>query len=132
MDLFSCFSNAIYRSIDEPIRKDAPFNERWHGEDKGIITAWEVGRQLSKEDKKLFEKVKNGELPILGFKGGHHKKLKNSNFKYGTFHYLAELQGLKNQDLDIDLLRDEGLILLCTRTNMKTIFTANVKKYKNA
>lgn len=132
MDLFSCLNNAIYRSINEPIRKDPSFDERWHDEDKGIITAWEVGRQIATEDKKLAEKVKNGELPSLGFKGGHHIKLKNSNFKYGTFHYLAELQGLKNQDLNIDFLRDEGLSLLCTKTNMKTIFTTNTKKFKNA
>lgn len=132
MDLFSCLNNAVYRSINEPIRKDPSYDERWHGKDKGLITAWEVGRQLAIEDKKLTEKVKNGELPSLGFKGGHRIKLKNSNFKYGCFYYLAELQGLKNQDLDIDFERDEKVTLTCTKTKMKTIFTSNQKLFKDA
>ena len=118
----------IFRSISEPIRNKPDYNERWNRQDKGIITAWEVGRELAKINKELVEKVKKGELPPLGFKGGHDKKLKNSTFKYGVFHYLAELQGLKEENLDIDFIRDEGLVLTCTKSKMKTIFTADQEK----
>lgn len=131
MNLFSYSNNVVFRSIAEPIRENKSFEERWHGDDKGLITAWEVGRELAKHDKNLFEKVKKGELPPLGFKGGHHKRLKNSISKYGTLHYLAELQGLKDQNLDIDFTRDEKLTLTCSKTKMQTIFTSNQDFFKD-
>lgn len=122
----------IYRSILEPIRKNLPFDERLNGYDKGLILAWEVGRQTAITNPDIANRVNNGELPQLNHKGGHAKKLKSSDFKYGTFHYLAEIQGILGKDLDIDYARDDGFVLVCSRTRMKTIFTSEQNKYKKS
>ena len=122
----------IFRYISEPIRKDASFDERVNGEDKWLILAWEVGRNIAIDSPNIADKVKDGELPQLSYKGGHAIKLKNSDHKYGTFHYLAEIQGILGKDLDIDYERDEGFILVCSRTGMRTIFTSEQNKYKKS
>ncbi|NBK99475.1 MAG: hypothetical protein EOM50_15945 [Erysipelotrichia bacterium] len=121
----------VYRSIDELIRNKPDFNERWNCEDKGLITAWELGRELAISNPELANKAKNGELPPLGFKGGYERELKSKKPKHGAMVYLAELQGLKGEDLDIDEMKDEGKILTCKRTGMRTIFTFDQNKYKN-
>ena len=118
-------------SINTPIRKKISYAERWNGLDKGIITAWEVGRELRNTNLSIVQKVAQGELPILVFKGGHKKKLKSTTYKYGSMHYLAQLQGIKNLDLAIDLDTDEGLVLVCSKTGMETIFSSNAKNYKD-
>jgi len=118
----------VTRSIETPIREFPSFEERWRGEDKGLITAWEVGREKAINDLKLKESALNDELPVLGYIGGYEKTLTNVKFKYASFHYLAQLQGLRGQNLDIDFERDEEKILICTKTNMKTIFTSDSKK----
>jgi len=119
----------IYRSCKEPIREGLSWNERWRGPDKGLVTCWEVGRELSEENPELAERAKNGELPILPWKGGVEKKTENEK-KYGTLSYLAEWQGLRGEDLNIDLSKEFELI--CSRTGMRVIFTGDVEKYANA
>lgn len=130
MDLFNININ-VYRSIYTPIRINTDYNERWNGEDKGLITAWELGRELAISNPELANKALNGELPPLGFKGGYERELKSKKPKHGPMVYLAELQGLRGEDLDIDELRDEGKIITCSATGMTTIFTFKVDKYKN-
>lgn len=130
MNLFSQKIN-VYQSINEPIRNNPTFDERWNGEDKGLITAWELGRELAISNPELADKAKNGELPPLGFKGGYERRLKNIKPKHGAMVYLAELQGLKGEDLNIDELRDEGKTITCSATGMTTIFTFDQNKYKN-
>lgn len=130
MNLFD-LSVRVYRSIDEPIRVKPDYNERWNMEDKGLITAWELGRELAISNPELANKALNGELPPLGFKGGYERELKSKKPKHGPMVYLAELQGLRGEDLDIDELRDEGKIITCSATGMTTIFTFDQKKYKN-
>ena len=39
----------IFRSYQEPDRGKLSWSERWEGEDKGLITCWEVGRELSEK-----------------------------------------------------------------------------------
>ena len=116
----------IYRSIQEPIRKNPSFDERWRGPDKGLITCWEVGRTMGRKDPVLAEQTKNGELPAAGWKGGVGKKGKNSEM-YGTLNYLAQWQGLRGENLDIDL--SEEIELACSKTGVKVIYTDNATKY---
>jgi len=117
----------IYRSRNEPLRDgDLSFHERWRGPDNGLITCWELGRQRSIETPDLAEKAKNGQLPILGWKGGVEKATQKKE-KYGCLNYLAEWRGLRGEDLDIDM--DEETEIICTKTGTKVIFTADVMKY---
>ena len=103
--------------------------ERWKGKDRGLISCWETGRLKSKSDPELAKKAENGELPVLGWKGGTNQKLRK-NFKYGTLFYLAKWQGLRGDDLDIHL--DKEVELICSKTEMKVIFTPDFEKYSNA
>jgi hypothetical protein len=122
-------SQRIYRSFKEPIREELSWEERWRGEDKGLITCWEVGREIREKEPELAERAENGELPILAWKGGVAKKIEKS-VKYRTLNYLAAWQGLRGEDLDIDLSQE--LELICTKTGMKVIYTGDVSKYGNA
>ena len=119
----------VFRSYKEPKRDGASFDQRWRGPDKGLITCWEVGRELSKKDPELAERAIRGELPVLGWKGGVEKEIKKKE-KYGTLFYLAQWQGLRGDDLDIDLSEEKELI--CSRTKVKVIYTGVFKKYANA
>lgn len=119
-------SNRIYRSYQEPIRENLSFDERLRGHDKGLILAWEVGRERSKKDPKLAERVKNGEMPNLGWKGGV-EDIKKTKRKYGCLNYLAEWQGLRGEDLDIDLSEEREII--CSKTGVKVIYTGDATKY---
>lgn len=119
----------IYRSHKEPIRGGLSWDERWKGHDKGLITCWEVGRKLSEKEPTIVERAKRGELPVLGWKGGVEKKIKKKE-KYGTLYYLAQWQGLRGDNLDIDLSGETELI--CSKTGMKVIYTGDMKKYGNA
>lgn len=118
--------NHIFRSIQEPIRDNPSFDDRWKGPDKGLITSWEVGRIKSVEIPELAEQAKKGELPVLGWKGGVEKEIQKIK-KYGSLNYLAQWQGLRGEDLDIDLAEEREII--CTKTGMKVIFTADTKKF---
>ena len=121
-------SQRIYRSYSKPLRRDLSWDERWEGSDKGLITCWEVGRKLSEKEPELVERAKNGELPVLGWKGGVEKTLKNKQ-KYGTLFYLAQWQGLRGLDLDIDLSKE--YTRTCRRTSVTVTFTGDCNKYAN-
>ena len=119
-------SKCIYRSCHEPIRENPSFDERWRGPDNGLIICWEIGRRRSIESPELAEQVKNGELPVLGWKGGVEKKIQKKE-KYGCLNYLAEWQGLRGEDLDIDLTEEKEIV--CSKTGMKVIYTGDATKY---
>ena len=119
-------SNRIHRSCQEPIREGLSWEERWRGPDEGLITCWEVGRAKSKSNPEIAEFAKNGELPILGWKGGVDKATQKKE-KYGTLRYLAEWKGLRGEDLDIDLT--EEIEWVCSRTGIKVIFTNDLNKF---
>lgn len=118
----------IYRSYTEPIRKGLTWEERWKGDDRGLIGCWELGRELREKEPELAKRAENGELPVLVWKGGIEKRLKIAE-KYGTFNYLAEWQGLRGEDLNIDLSKE--LEIICSKTGMKIIYTGDVNKYCN-
>ncbi len=115
----------IYKSIHDPIRENLTWNEKWDQEDKGLIFCWETGRREQLTDRNLAARAQCGQLPIMGFKGGIAKKLKQK--KHGTLYYLAEWYGLRGEDLDIDM--DQEITLTCTRTDMPVTFTGDRKKW---
>jgi len=119
-------SSHVSRSTEEPIREGLTWDELWEGPDKGLITSWEVGRKRAKRELELAEKAERGELPALGWKGGVERELKKKE-KYGTLNYLAEWQGLRGEDLSVDLT--EEVAIVCSRTGMKVIFTPRSEKY---
>ena len=121
-------SQRVYRSINEEIRKGLSYDEKWKGSDRGLITCWEVGREMSYEKPDLAIRARNGELPVVGWKGGVGKELKKKE-KIGTLSYLALWQGLRGEDLNIDLAEEPEII--CSRTGVTVIFTGDVDKYGN-
>ncbi len=119
----------IQRSIAEPIRQSTDWNERWAGLDRRLITCWERGREKSLEDPDLAISAKEGQLVVLPWKGGVEKEIKKTQ-KFGTLYYLAMWQGLRGEDLDIDLSKE--LTRICTVTGMTVVFTDDLSKYGNA
>lgn len=116
----------IYRQISEPIRESLSWEERWKAEDRGIVTAWEVGRRENKDNPELAIKASKGELVELPWKGGYLKELKVKK-KFGTLLYLAAWQGLRGEDLDIDTEVEK--IMICPKTKMIVTFTSDQNKY---
>lgn len=119
----------MYKSFSEPKRHGLTWDERWRGEDQGLITCWEVGRELRTKQPELARQAENGELPILGWKGGVAKKIKKSE-KYGTLYYLAQWQGLRGDDLDI--IPSQEVVMICAKTKVRVTYTSDVTKYGNA
>ncbi|MCK4842432.1 MAG: hypothetical protein KAT04_11230 [Methylococcales bacterium] len=120
----------ITRSKNKSIRVgNISFNERWSQQDKGLITCWDRGRELRIKDLELALKTEIGELPVLGWKGGVDKVIKKKQ-KYGCLNYLAQWQGLRGEDLNIN--RNQEIEITCTKTNMKVIFTSDQSKYEKA
>lgn len=130
----------IHRSIVEPLRLDPDWEERWRDVTQGLITSWERGREKSIEDPLLASKALKGELPLLPWKGGFPPpkvvlgkpvvKKQAQGKKYGVFNYLAMWQGLRGEDLIIDVSKD--LELTCTLIKKTVIFTNTYSKYANS
>lgn len=123
-------SPRVYRLISEPIRENPSFEERWKGSDNGLIMAWEVGREKSIISPKLAGKAKNGELPKLGWKGGIKEKEEEEEEmkeKFGSLFYLAQWQGLRGEDLNIDLSVEPTIT--CSKTGVKVTFTTDSDKF---
>lgn len=118
----------IQRSIDSPLRTGLTRRQLWEDTDQGLIKCWEVGRQRAARFPNLARQCLDGELPVLGWKGGVSRSLKKLE-KYGSLKYLAQWQGLRGEDLDIDLSVERSLT--CTRTKMKVTFTPERAKYFN-
>lgn len=132
----------LYRSIEEPIREGLTWQELWRGEDNGLIWCWERGRQYRTETipqpvlkggryyqpespSERAARASNGELVMDGWRGGVEKKLKDpKKIKTGTLQYLATWQGMRGEDLDIDL--DGERIIVCTRYQQAVTFTGAV------
>jgi hypothetical protein len=119
----------IHRSITDPIRNEAKWEERWNADDKGLIACWERGREKRIEDPALAAQATAGQLVILPWKGGV-EKVKKKKQKFGTLFYLAMWQGLRGEDLDIDPSKEQ--ILECTATGMSVVYTNDTTKYAEA
>lgn len=119
-------NNRVFRSISENIRVNPSYDERWNGDDKGLVTCWEVGRKKRESEHDLVEKVENDELPVLGWKGGVDKTLQKKE-KFGSLNYLAQWQGLRGENLDISL--SEEAVMHCSKTGMIITYTPDSTKY---
>jgi len=122
-------SERLYRSYSEPKRTEISWEERWRGADRGLINCWEIGRELRIKKPDLAKLAEAGELPKLGWKGGIDPKTMIKE-RIGTLHYLAQWQGLRGEDLNIDLAEEP--ILVCTRTGAQVTFTGDIEKYRDA
>lgn len=109
----------VRRSISVAIRPHMDTTERWLGEDRGLIAAWEVGREMSRSNLEAAEAARRGELVPVPWKGGVEKPIKGG--KVGVFRYLAMWQGLRGEDLEIDT--DERPQVTCTRFSVPVRFT---------
>jgi hypothetical protein len=119
----------IQRSITEPIREGAKWEERWNAGDDGLIACWERGREKRLEDPPLAAQAAAGQLVVLPWKGGVEKAIKKKQ-KFGTLFYLAMWQGLRGEDLNIDPTQE--IVLNCTATGMAVVFTSDMTKYAEA
>ena len=118
----------IQRQIEEHLRTGLSQSETWEGADKGLIKCWEVGRTRAEKNPELAAQCLRGELPTLGWKGGVSRALVKLE-KFGTLKYLAQWQGLRGENLDIELTREKTLT--CTKTGMIVTFTPDQSKYIN-
>lgn len=118
-------SRLIHRQHAEPERLGLNWSEVWEGADRGLIKTWETGRKLATQNPELEASAKADELPPLNWKGGVSKQLKKRE-KFGSLRYLAQWQGLRGQDLDIDL--DAEVTLVCSKTKMAITFTPDSRK----
>lgn len=115
----------MYRSITDPIRLDPSFYERWGTVDLGLVTSWERGREKSVEEPKLAEQALAGRLLVLPWKGGVKKEIQKK-IKFGVFNYLAMWQGLRGEDLNIDVEKETSLT--CSATGKIVVFTGDLTK----
>lgn len=119
----------VTRKISEPIRQGATREETWEGEDKGLIRCWETGRELANSKPEMAAAAKNGELPVTNWKGGVSRTLKRLD-KYGALQYLAQWQGLRGEDLEVNPAQE--VTITCSRTGMVITFTADISKLIDA
>ncbi|WDH25064.1 hypothetical protein [Pseudomonas chlororaphis] len=120
--------HVVMRSSARPEREGLNWSEIWEGPDLGLIKAWEVGRAIAVQRPRLAAQALAGELPPLNWKGGVERALIKRE-KFGSLRYLAQWQGLRGEDLIVDL--DAEVTLTCTRTEMIVTFTSDTRKLAN-
>lgn len=84
---------------------------------------------MREEEPEKARDAEKGELPVLAWKGGVEKALQKDE-KHGTLYYLAQWQGLRGEDLDLDWTEEQEIV--CSKTEMKVIFTSDAEKYNKA
>jgi len=115
----------VQRSISEPIRASQEWSATWNGPDRGLIKCWETGRTLITQSPELAARCKAEELPPMHWKGGVSRALKKKD-KFGALQYLAQWQGLRGEDLNINL--EAEVTLTCSATGMIVTFTPDLTK----
>ena len=113
----------VFRSVEEPIREGLTRAEMWDQEDKGLIWLWELGRSYRRDERTQSKRAEQGELPVGDWKGGVDKKLKAGK-KSGSLQYLAQWQGMRGENLSIDV--DAELTLICSRTGQSVVFSSTL------
>ncbi|MGH8482855.1 MAG: hypothetical protein ACRESP_00470 [Pseudomonas sp.] len=121
-------SSIVQRPIHLELRPTLTWIDTWQGPDNGLISCWEIGRERAVKQPELAQRCLAGELPVLGWKGGVERTLKKRE-KFGSLKYLAQWQGLRGEDLQIDTTTE--LTLNCSRTGMVVTFTPDQSKYYN-
>lgn len=104
----------VQASVTTPPTISSNWTERWEGPDKGLVLSWLIGIEKASEDPALAAKALAGELPVLAWKGGAARSLKNPTVKTGSLYYLATWQGLRGEDLDIEQGMDVRMTCACT------------------
>jgi len=112
----------VRRSVAEPIRQRLDWGTRWESDDRGLIAAWERGREKARESPELAAAVSSGVLPTLPWKGSGERKTKQG-WRYGSLLYLAMWQGLRGEDLQVSLADDHQIV--CSSTGMRVVFTSD-------
>jgi hypothetical protein len=120
-------NHVLFRSIAEPVRSGLDWSGRWNGPDNGLIYCWERGREMRESDPILAERAVHGELVTLPWKGGTEgidepidgMKPKTQK-RYGTLNYLATWQGLRGEDLQIEVFAERPIV--CSRRKREVIF----------
>lgn len=118
-------STLIHRSYKEPDRVGLAYDDIWSGPDKSLIQCWEVGRQFRTKDPETAARAAAGELVTLPWKGGtgnfgEWTQVKKPPVRYGSLRYLAMWQGLRGEDLNIDIATQTTIT--CTRSKRAVIF----------
>lgn len=121
-------NSIVQRHFSEPDRQLSSWEQIWQGPDRGLIKCWETGRTLAKQNPDLAELCKGGALPPLNWKGGVSRALKK-NEKFGSLQYLAQWQGLRGEDLSVDL--ESEFKITCSTTGMVVTFTSDLAKLAN-
>lgn len=91
----------------------------------GLINAWLCGISMANNDPSLADKALAGELPVLPWKGGIPKRILRLD-KIGSLQYLAALQGLRGEDLNIE--QGVEVTVTCSRFGVPVLFTDDIKK----
>lgn len=117
-------TKTLFRPVSEPVRENISRCEMWEGDDGGLIWCWELGRlfrqQTDQSRRLLVSAAERGELPVSDWRGGVKEKLK-AKTKVGSLQYLAQWQGMRGEDLNIDL--EKPTVLTCSRTGQSVVFT---------
>lgn len=113
----------IQAAVARPPVTGDTWEDRWEGPDKGLYLCWRRGLQKRVEDPGLADRALAGELPVLPWRGGVERAIKAPE-KPGSLFYLAMWQGLRGEDLDVDL--NATVALTCTRTLQRVVFTPNL------
>jgi hypothetical protein len=119
----------IHAKIGSPPPLSDDYYERCEGPDEGLINSWLCGIRLALSDPTLAAKARAGELPVLTWKGGLEKAIKRKD-KVGALQYLAAWQGLRGEDLNIELGVEVNMT--CTSTGVPVTFTGQVQKLLQA
>jgi hypothetical protein len=104
-------SSQLHRVIDTPIREGLTWMELWKGSDRGLIWCWERGRQRKVEEPDLAMRARKGEFVPLAW-------------KRGTLQYLATWQGLRDEDLSLDL--NAQVVITCSKTKKSIVFKPGI------
>ncbi len=111
--------------VADPPPQRADYEERNNGPDMGIVNAWLAGLEKRNEWHLAVQSALRNELPVLPFKGGVVKAI-NSKTKIGALHYLAMWQGLRSEDLRIDMQAEP--VMVCSAYGVRVTFTGDIKK----
>lgn len=116
----------LFVPAGSPIRQGLTQEQRWSGQDRGLIWCWEMGRTMAVDHPEVASKAKMGHLIPLIWKGGCDRKLKGE--KYGSMSYLAMWMGLRGDHLDLDLSVERPVT--CVQTGTVVVFTSDSSKFE--
>lgn len=115
----------VQASAANPPPLSERYEDRMEGPDRGLINAWLAGRAKARESPELATRARNGELPMLPYRGGVDKAIKTRS-KVGSLLYVAMWQGLRGEDLCIDMTAEPTLA--CSRFGVPVTYTLDISK----